>query len=111
MTRKAQQRFIVLSAITLLYLIGATQFGIQWYLTLFGIDETDSGRETAFIAIFNVPTWIHLLIDITSFCMFIVADGLLVSMRSPLIVLPFRIHICTMWILGPLLDMAMFLRL
>ncbi|PPQ84160.1 hypothetical protein CVT25_002026 [Psilocybe cyanescens] len=78
LTRKAQQRFIVLSAITLLYLIGATQFGIQWYLTLFGIDETDSGRETAFIAIFNVPTWIHLLIDITSFCMFIVADGLLI---------------------------------
>lgn len=79
MTRKAPQRIVVISAITVLYLIGMTQFAVQWFLTLLNFIQTSLGNETTFVALFDYPPWSHIVIDVTSFSMFVVADGLLVS--------------------------------
>jgi len=77
-TKRATQRRIVVTAMTMLYMLGISQFGIQWYVCWWNFAGNGDTRETVFVSLFNGPVWTRLGINITSFAMCILADGLLI---------------------------------
>ncbi|KDR69171.1 hypothetical protein GALMADRAFT_145576 [Galerina marginata CBS 339.88] len=64
--------------ITMLYLLCVGWFAIQWYIIKWQFVVNGSTRATVFAAIFDGPTWNMLVLDITTFLMYIIADGLLI---------------------------------
>ncbi|PPQ86785.1 hypothetical protein CVT25_012390 [Psilocybe cyanescens] len=61
-----------------LYIYPAAQFGIQWYTILFNLPQSKSNSVAAYVSLFEVPLWITIAMEVTSFAMYIVADGLLI---------------------------------
>jgi len=78
-TRRATKGRIVVTTMTLLYLLGIAQLGIQWYVCCWNFLGNGDTRETVFVSLFRVPVRTHLAIIIASFSMCILADGLLAS--------------------------------
>jgi len=77
-TGRAEQSRIVVTIMTMLYMLGIAQFGIQWYICSWNFTTNGDTRETVFVSLFNGPVWTRLVITITSFSMCILADGLLI---------------------------------
>jgi len=75
---RAAQRRIVVTTMTVLYVLSISQFGIQWYVCCWNFTGNGDTRETVFVSLFNGPVWTRLAINITSFSMCILADGLLI---------------------------------
>ena len=64
---------------TLLYMLGIIQLGIQWYVSCWNFVDNGDTRESVFVSLFEAPVWTRLGINIALFSMCILADGLLVS--------------------------------
>ena len=79
MAGRVTRKKIVVITITLLYILGIAQLGIQWYVCCWSFVENGNTRESVFVSLFGIPVWIRLGINIASFSMCILADGLLVS--------------------------------
>ncbi|KAH9475578.1 hypothetical protein JR316_0012695 [Psilocybe cubensis] len=76
--KQAPQRLIVLGAITVLFLIAAVQFVVQLYIGNVSLPQTNSNLRTAYVELFQIPIWTHVALNVTSYAMYIVADGLLI---------------------------------
>ena|SRR6267378_3235081 len=76
---RAKQSKIVVTTMTLQYMLGITQLGIQWYICCWNFVGNGDTRGTVFVSLYDIPVWTRLAINIASFSMCILADGLLVS--------------------------------
>ncbi|KDR68094.1 hypothetical protein GALMADRAFT_146582 [Galerina marginata CBS 339.88] len=77
-TGRVKQSKIVVITMTLLYMLGIAQLGIQWYVCCWNFVGNGNTRETVFVSLYDAPVWTRLAINITSFSMCIIADGLLI---------------------------------
>ncbi|PPQ72177.1 LOW QUALITY PROTEIN: hypothetical protein CVT25_008818 [Psilocybe cyanescens] len=71
---------IVLSAMSLLYLLCFSEFVVQWYFLNWAIVSNGDTRESIFLeTVGGGPPWIFVLDDFLFFAALIVSDGLLVG--------------------------------
>ncbi|PPQ94088.1 LOW QUALITY PROTEIN: hypothetical protein CVT25_009238 [Psilocybe cyanescens] len=73
-------RSIVLPAISILFLLSAGTFVIQWFLINLAVVYMGRTRESIFITMLSgAPTWMADVMKISFYATFIVSDGLLVT--------------------------------
>lgn len=76
--RSSSQRFLVPTAVTMLYLSNLVGFGVQWYNTKWDFINNGDTRDSVFQSLYIVPTWFYIAEDTPAYIAFILADGLLV---------------------------------
>lgn len=81
-TKKTSQSTMVITAISLLYLVNVAETGVQWYILKMDFITDGTTRGTAFDAIFQTVFFQTLLNDIFAAIVSVVADGLLVRNSS-----------------------------
>lgn len=77
-TKKASQSTMVITAISLLYLVTVAATGVQWFILKNVFITNGTTRGTAFGAVFQTMFLETLLSDIFAAIVCVVADGLLV---------------------------------
>ncbi|KDR71343.1 hypothetical protein GALMADRAFT_144030 [Galerina marginata CBS 339.88] len=78
LTRKGSQRRVVILSITLLYMLGVINLGVQWYELEWIVVLNGETRESIFIATLTLPGWSVMLDNFCLVYMVVIADGLLV---------------------------------
>ncbi|PPQ81330.1 LOW QUALITY PROTEIN: hypothetical protein CVT25_015086 [Psilocybe cyanescens] len=87
-------RRIILSAISILYLICFSNFITQWYILDLSVVINGDTRQSIFIATEFGPVWIFVLTVFLLYSLLIVSDGLLV----PSFIAPFSSAVKQVWI-------------
>ncbi|KAF9554291.1 hypothetical protein CPC08DRAFT_713033 [Agrocybe pediades] len=80
LTRRSgdRQRLPIICAITILYMLCIAWFATQWFILRRQFVFNVATEKTIFTAIYNFPNWIQIVLNVTTFLMYIIADGLLV---------------------------------
>lgn len=76
-----QQRRIVVSTITILYLMCTCTFALDWYWLKYAIINNGQTQISMFNAIVEAPPWVYITLVVLQFGMFIISDGLLVGIN------------------------------
>lgn len=77
--KKGSRHYIVISAITAMYIITLVQSSVQWAEVKMDLVNDDASRATSFVASVIEPSWQTLLNDFCGLFTSALADGLLVS--------------------------------
>ncbi|PPQ85710.1 hypothetical protein CVT25_002478 [Psilocybe cyanescens] len=77
-TKKAAQRWGVVTTITILYLLCLAQLAIQWYALQWEFIVNGETRQDIYLSILENPEALVLASFVTSYSVIIVADGLLI---------------------------------
>ena len=78
MTKKTSQSTLVITAISLLYLVNIVDLAVEWFFLKVVFITNGETRSTAFGAVSQTVALQTLLSDIFTTIVFVVADGLLV---------------------------------
>lgn len=78
-TRKRSPGKVVISAISLLYVLGVIEYSFEWTFMQWFFLKNGETREEIFTALLVLPRWLHVMNNIFAFAMLTLADGLLVG--------------------------------
>lgn len=70
---------IVLSLISALYVLCLADFAVNWYFLDWVVVTNGDTRDSIFLATVGGVQWLFILNNILYYCLFMIADGLLVS--------------------------------
>jgi hypothetical protein len=62
----------------MLFLCNVVLLGLQWYLTKWQFVNNGDNRDSVFLAAFELPNWVYIVVDTSTYAIFALADGLLV---------------------------------